>query len=245
MEKEIFNFGRFRKYFAHDLLRCIKQVGLVTLITGLIPVILLFCAICMFTATGVNDWTFDLEFTAGVAIIVFTIYFLFMPIPCYGELTEKRKGSNFLMLPASHTEKYISMIINCLIIFPLGLAALYFGSDAICSMLFPSRYEGFAATEILFGNDESCFATWIFFLPAMVSAAGLCGSLLFRKGKAAKTFITCSVSFIVFVLILISIASSDIDIYTADGVRAWYIFQTFCTLCLLSYIYIKTKRIQL
>lgn len=245
MEKEIFNFGRFRKYFTHDLLRCIKQVGLATLLSGLIPAILLAFSAFMFTVTGVKDWIFDLEFTAGVATIVFTLYFLFMPIPCYGELTEKRKGGSFIMLPASHTEKYASMLINCLILFPLGFATLYFGSDAICAMLFPSRYEGFTANEILFGNDENCFATWIFFLPGMVSAAGLCGSLLFRKGKAAKTFIMCSVSFIVFVLILLSIANSDIDICTADGVRAWYIFQTFCTLCLLAYIYIKTKRIQL
>lgn len=246
MEKEKFNFGRFRKYFAHDLLRCIKQVGLATLLTGLIPAMMLFCAICMFTATGFSDWNFNLIFTAGVATVVFTLYFLFMPIPCYGELTDKRKGSNFLMLPASHTEKYVSMLINCLIIFPLGFAALYFGTDALCATLFPARYEGFAASEILCRSDASSFTTWVFFLPPMVSSAGLCGSLLFKKRKASKTYITCAVSFLVLILTLVSAKKyTDTDLMVTDGPTVWYIFQTFCTLCLLAYIYIKTKKIQL
>lgn len=245
MEKEKFNFGRFRKYFAHDLLRCIKQVGLATLLTGLIPAILLFCSVCMFTATGISDWSLDRNFTAGVAIIASILYLLFMPIPCYGELTDKRKGGNFLMLPASHTEKYVSMLINCLIIFPLGFAALYFGTDALLVTLFPARYEAFAAYEILCRSDASSFTTQVFFLPPMVSSAGLCGSLLFKKRKASKTYITCAVSFLVFLLIIISIAQTDIDFHNINGMRAWYIFQTFCTLCLLAYIYIKTKKIQL
>ncbi len=248
MEKnETFNFGRFRKYFAYDLLRCIKQAGLATVLTGLIPAIMLFCSACIFTASGFKDWYLDINLTTVVATIVFTLYFLFMPIPCYGELTDKRKGSNFLMLPASHTEKYASMAINCLIIFPLAFAALYLGIDALCSTLFPSRFqEGFVAHAILPEGDKEYFSTLIFFLPVFVSAAGLCGSLLFKKRKASKTFITCAVSFIVFIIVLLSIAEkTDADIFSADGAKAWYILQTVLTIGLLAYTYYKTKKIQL
>ncbi|MCM1501615.1 MAG: hypothetical protein NC115_02960 [Bacteroidales bacterium] len=246
MQNKTFNPERFWRYFIHDFLRCIKRTGLATLATCLIPVIMLIGAAICFTSIGMDGWSLDIEFTQFVCAVVSVLYLLFTPISCYGELTDRRKGSNFLMLPASHTEKFISMVLNSIVIFPAIFSLLYLGLDALCCIAFPSRFE-----EILFLGimEDGSSSMPLFFLPAMVSAAGICGALLFKSRKASKTFLTCAVSFILLCLTMFTIsyrcAGNAYGSEPVDGKAAWYIFQGFCTVCCLVYTYIKTKRIQL
>lgn len=236
MENSCFKIGRFRKYFVHDFLRCIKKAGLATLLCSLVPVFTLLMSAWIFNLAGIHDWHTDPVINEAIAAVVSILYFLLLPIACYGELTDKRKGTQYLMLPASHLEKWTGMTLNSIIILPLIFSALYIGTDALCSVLFPQCH--YAIT----GSRTNGLI--VFFLPTMVSAAGLAGAMLFKNRKGSKTFITCVVSFIVFCIIIIKISEMTDFGYTAKKME-WYIFQAFCTLCLLAYTYFKTKKIEL
>lgn len=237
---------RFGKYLSLDLKSNITAAGLSTLAFGLVPVIVFAAYALLCTSVGDKDWMMDIEVNSIIAATASVLYFLTLPITCYGHLTEKRKGTQFLMLPASHTEKYISMVLSSVIIFPIAFIVIYLSADALLATVFPSRYDGTIAGELL---DYPLYNTYFMtvFLPWMVSSAGLAGAMLFKKNKMAKTFLTSAVSFIV----LMTVAGTIIDkmqhtnhIIDFD-ISSWYIFQTFCAICCLTYVYFKTKKIQL
>jgi len=56
----------------------------------------------------------------------------------YGFITDKAAGSNWLMLPASRTEKFVSMMIITLIEMPLFFVGVYTALDALEVLLDPT-----------------------------------------------------------------------------------------------------------
>ena len=90
--------------------------------------------------------------------------------------------------------------------------------------------------------------SFAFFLPPMVSMAGLAGALMFRKNQISKIFFICAAAFILFLMVMISIVDS-LGISTED-VRNnfawfWYTVQSVVTVLLGLYCWIRTKKLQL
>lgn len=252
---ETFSLSRFGEYFILDLRNCIRKVGLTTLVCGLIPLIMfVMVAAANFAIGDSSVWTIDNAVKDMVTAVTSILYFLLIPISCYGMLTDKSAGSASMMLPASHTEKYASMVINCLIILPLAFAALYFATDAALWALFPERYEDTVFVDLVrrtgltrFGSSPTVMTMLSsFFMPWMVSAAGLAGALLFKRGKGAKTFAVSAISFILLVSIVGSLdiprLYNKVNMHTVNVI--WVMFQTVCAMLCLTYVYFRTKKIQ-
>lgn len=239
---------RFGKYLLFDLKNNIKAAGLSTLAFGIVPVIAFAAYALLCTSIGHKDWMMDIDVNCTIAAFSSVLYFLSLPITCYGHLTDKRKGAQFLMLPVSHTEKYISMVLSSVIIFPIAFTVIYLSADALLATVFPSRYDGTIAGELLDSPLNDAYFLTIF-LPWMVSSAGLAGALLFRKNKMAKTFLTSAVSFIILMIVAGTVIDNQHNNYDYIEIKLttsyWYIFQTFCAICCLTYVYFKTKKIQL
>lgn len=235
---ETFSLSRFGEYFILDLRNCFAKVGLTTLVCGLVPLILLvMVAATNFAVGDPSVWIIENSVKDMVTAVTSIFYLLLIPISCYGLLTDKSAGSTSMMLPVSHTEKYASMVINSVIILPLTFAALYFAMDAALWALFPARYEDAATVMTMLSS---------FFMPWMVSAVGLTGALLFKRGKGAKTFAVSAVSFILFVAVLGSLdvprLYNKVNMYTVNVI--WVVFQTVCSAICLTYVYFRTKKIQ-
>lgn len=235
---ETFSLSRFGEYFILDLRNCFAKVGLTTLVCGLVPLILLvMVAATNFAVGDPSVWIIENSVKDMVTAVTSIFYLLLIPISCYGLLTDKSAGSTRMMLPVSHTEKYASMVINSVIILPLAFAALYFATDAALWALFPTRYEDAVTVMTMLSS---------FFMPWMVSAVGLTGALLFKRGKGAKTFAVSAVSFILFVAVLGSLdvprLYNKVNMYTVNVI--WVVFQTVCAAICLTYVYFRTKKIQ-
>lgn len=235
---ETFSLSRFGEYFILDLRNCFAKVGLTTLVCGLVPLILLvMVAATNFAVGDPSVWIIENSVKDMVTAVTSIFYFLLIPISCYGLLTDKSAGSTSMMLPVSHTEKYASMVINSVIILPLTFAALYFATDAALWALFPARYEDAVTVMTMLSS---------FFMPWMVSAVGLTGALLFKRGKGAKTFAVSAVSFILLVAVLGSIdipsLYNKVNMHTVNVI--WVVFQTVCAAICLTYVYFRTKKIQ-
>ncbi|MGN1212316.1 MAG: hypothetical protein ACI4TM_11565 [Candidatus Cryptobacteroides sp.] len=256
---EIFNWERFGKYFIHDLGNNFRDNWIAVLFTSLVPLYVIALFFIFNTTVGGTDWRVGGEFTDLVCAVTMTLFLLFYPISAYSHATSKGSGKIFLMLPASGTEKFISTVIISIIVAPATFCTIYFGLEFVLNTLFASRYPDPAynlffsnvMTQPLSVNVQTLRVTGFstFFLPAMVSSAGLCGCFLFNeKNKKAKTFFTCAVSFIllsILAIFLVDNAEIESEKILNNLVLLWIVFESICTAAMLIYTYFRMKSIQL
>ena len=225
----IFDFKRFGDYFLYDLRRAKNNYGLSLLLLGCMPVIIfvLFQPIrLIFIRDSVPESD---ELKVMIVFISITVAILGAGAKIYGFVTEKRAGSDYLMLPASTFEKWLSMVLMVCVVLPVILFGLMFASDALLSWIFPVAY-GTRIVEMdflqgistgLLNLEETGF---YFNLPAVLYL-NWCESLLvftlgavcFKKAKVAKTLL-CIFGFSMIASTLMVIFTGNINI-SADFVE--------------------------
>lgn len=194
----IFDIKRFGNYCLYDLRRAKNNYALSLLIMGLIPVILyiVFQFVSLISGSGVGEMPDEMKFM-GIFIVYLVVIFG-AGTKIYGNVTEKRAGSDFLMLPASTFEKWLSMALVVCVAVPLVLLVLLFASDGLMSLIFPISYgtrifslaplqeisstlaeEGISINLPAFLFLQWCLDILIFTL----------GAICFKKAKVAKTLL--------------------------------------------------------
>ena len=201
---KVFDIKRFGKYLTYDLNNALGNYGISALVIGLLPLIMLvFSVIFSLIITGeavVLPHTVKLALFGITALVVI----LSAPTKLYGSLTERRAGTDWLMLPASSFEKFLSMAIMLCIVLPLVVFGLFVVCDLLLGWIVPAYGESLFKTfkdTISFagladmddisivsptggGTLASVFMGWC----ASVLPFGL-GAICFKKGKAAKTIL--------------------------------------------------------
>ena len=239
MKNDIFDFKRFGNYFVTDIKNAIANYGwsmIILIFFGLISYILvgLISTIATYSwqdiLNGVGvEWVHtDVYGRLTIMLIAFTILSFTAPTKCYGGLTDKNTGSNFILLPASRLEKFISMILMCCIVLPVVFAIGYLIVDYLICLVCPEAGKGIiagisnAVNEILAEEEipveiidrinltSAIDDTWMIFLFFLL------GALVFKKSKASKTFLV-GVAITMFtssvLLILLTPQIDKIDTY--------------------------------
>lgn len=220
-----FNFTRFGKYFVYDLKRQWKNIGMLMLIFALFPII--FYMLYMFFSALFNGGLMKM-FAGGeitgpglwVRFAVFgcvgTIFLMLFPSRAYGEITDKAKGSEWLMLPASRLEKFSSMTLITLIVIPLVFIIVYLFSDALVCLFDKTCGDSLVSFRIndAMGSDDLTFPAngfWILAANVIVSASiFLLGGLIFKKWKVVGTVL------VLFVIGMVWSAALSAFIINAD-----------------------------
>lgn len=127
----IFNFKRFGKYFASDLRSCASNYGLSMLLISLMGVIIYAGTVLMGVIINQTWEGPELGFRAAAFIMSMFVLIVAMPPKCYGHVTDRKAGSSWLLVPASRLEKYLSMLLMCIIVIPAISATVYLCLDAI------------------------------------------------------------------------------------------------------------------
>lgn len=206
-------------YFAYDLRRAWYNGGFSALCVGILPLISYLFG-TLFYLVGMMDSLPSYELTLTMLPIAIIIYVLIFPAKLYGEVTDRRAGSNFLMLPASTGKKFTSLLLILVVILPVSIAILFVCSDLILSLI-PS-YDGgvfkdlinikipgfnvgqlfgkghFSESLIAISTIEQCINTILFFT---------LGALIFKRKKTGKTILSYLVVMLVIALIVFSIAN--------------------------------------
>lgn len=212
---EVFNINRFWKYFVHDLKSAKSNYWLSLIVCGLTPLV-------GYIIYEIPMLLFQHHFgeyqTAVKVTLVFFAFFIVLisfPAKAYGSLTDKKAGSNWILLPASTLEKYISMILITCIAVPAALAAVVFASDFIFSLVLP-RYGHFLLSEsvhayvtpdladvsVYFNVYALLFLNWV-----CNSLAFTLGAVCFKKAKIVKTYIAgCIIGIICFIIVAVVLA---------------------------------------
>lgn len=216
MKKDIFNFNRFGKYFVSDIKTCIANYGLSLATISLLSLLLVYVCHVGFCLLINNEWYGAGLATRGItfAVIMFCIV-VTMPVKCYGQLTEKRYGSQWLMVPASKLEKFLSMIIMSCVIVPVVGSTLFLGLDALICVIDPTCGDSLIRTLIQLPNvvnglvenglemidNENIIrlinqaqSPWLYVDDSIqMSLPFILGAIYFKNGKTVKTFLALAV----------------------------------------------------
>lgn len=177
---KIFNSKRFGKYLAADLRRCGANFGVSFIALTLAGVLAYLIVGTVSMATGSGWYSSVALFRAIYIGIAAIILISIMPAKCYGFITDRRAGANWLMVPASTTEKFISMLINTLIIIPIAFLAGVLLLDWLVVVLDPNL-----DTTIIGGMKELC---WLF--AEMASTESETNALLIENIASGNIFLT-------------------------------------------------------
>lgn len=221
----IFDIKRFGNYLLYDLRRAKNNYGYSMLVLGLMPFIMFGITefFSMISGNGVIEFADPLKFVAvAVASIVIMLSF---SAKVYGYVTEKRAGSDFLMLPASTLEKWISMLLITCVAAPVVMYLLLFLSDGALSLFFPNVYgssivkmdfmkgviEGLTSLreEGIYVNFFALFALdWIVNILTFTL-----GAICFKKAKVAKTLLCVFVLGMIFsAMFAIFLGNGSLDV---------------------------------
>ena len=146
MKNEVFSAPRFWSYFKYDLTQMGRGHVKAAVGIGLMGLIfyVLYTAVHLITSDG--QWhapTLSARmFVFGLACFAFLLY----QTRTYGYLTERRRGSAWLLLPASSFEKWLSMLILTLVVIPLLFLGAYMLVDSLIAWLDPTAGEPILTT---------------------------------------------------------------------------------------------------
>ena len=189
-----FSFKRFGRYFRHDLASVRDNFGLTLLIAGLLPVIVWFFTQAVHRIFS-GGWAQDTTSSQIMAFLMsYFIVMLSFPVKTYGSLTERAAGSQWILLPASTFEKWLSMVLMSCVVVPVVWAVLLLGSDALMSLIpgygKPVAYYLLNINEMI---DDSEFPQKInvFYILGLSWCTNalmwLLGAIWFNRGKVTKT----------------------------------------------------------
>lgn len=195
----IFDFRRFGKYFVYDLRNTKNSFGWSMLILALLPVIVFVVSelFCLTINGHISDMPDPIRYFA--VYIGLLVTWLVAPVKIWGKITDRRYGSDWLMIPASGFEKWLSMMLICVLVLPLCISAMILAGDAVCTLVFGDAYAGKTMFSELCGLKDLDFADGIDFdffgLGYTTWLSNILiftlGALCFKKAKAAKTILVC------------------------------------------------------
>ena len=196
---ESFNFSRFWTYFKYDLKQMWRNHSKAAILIGGACAIF-YVLWLLFSLVFAQQWTTPpIAARVVVLILAFAILELYQ-VRTYGYVTEKKAGSSWLMIPASRTEKFVSMLLVTIIVIPFLFFAVFFLIDGFLSLVDPTygtalisgaygTYKGLItglselggsspielnAANLIFPTIISIFCNFLYFL--------LCG-ICFKKNK--------------------------------------------------------------
>lgn len=186
---DIFFPARLGQYLQHDIRHNLRSFGLGLLLFGLLPVIIFLLSILL----GIfREEPVRMQIALRAVIFGFALFGVGLAYPSrvYGLLTDKRSGSDWLLLPAAIAEKFSSMMLIALLLMPLAVLLLYLGSDALICWLDPHCHISLASgiAELLRENDSEIFTNGIM-LTLIINTmeqnilAFILGAIFFKKRK--------------------------------------------------------------
>lgn len=257
-------FKNFGRYLSYDLRRVWYNCGLSAVCVGILPLIgYLFCL--MFHMVGISSALPTNAVTVSLVPVAIVLYVVIFPAKLYGEITNRRAGSNFLMLPASTGAKFASMLIMLLIVLPLATLLLFGLSDLLLSIV-PSYGSSLISNaqvmssllrvDILGKGADASYNLWAavtieqFFNIVMFFALG---AIIFKRKKAGKT-ILCYIAVIMAIVFILLLAAKSflkdyehMDLGMSEGTAAVILNVVLIAVGLLLgyFIYRRLKKIEL
>jgi len=264
MKNEIFNGQRFCNWFKYDIIQMWRTQMKTALWTGLAGLVF-YAIVVLFNLVVEREWSGpSLDSRVLVCFIAFTVLEL-RQTRTYGFLTDKAKGSAWLMAPASTLEKWTGMLLMTLIVFPVLFLVSYLGVDWLLCTIDHTCGESLilgASNAIAEVNTELAtqgeFLGWGIVIWFLISSTFLnfvyfllCG-ICFKKNKIlwglAIIFVVSMASSALSVVIFGHGGNVDVNITNVEDFRAmmanFSILMTVVTVALAGGVFYRLKTIK-
>lgn len=129
-----FEWSRFCKVVKKDFYNIWPSMGSTMMILVLLPTAIWVLGLLFGLMAGSNPVTSP-TFRIVFASIMITLVGFMAPSRLYGNCNLGKEGIYFAMLPASKLEKYLSMLLHCLIVCPLMAMVGLFVMDTFLTLL--------------------------------------------------------------------------------------------------------------
>ena len=241
-----FDSKRFGRYLAYDLHNLRANYGLSLLLLGCMPVVLYLLTVLVNLLTHglFGSWegwvTPPIGARIGIFFVTLLILCISFPVKQYGALTEKRYGSDWLMIPASRLEKFLSMMLVTLVVVPFAFLICYNLTDGVLSLCDPTYGKALASinlNEMMYGanagwNEVSLMEVNGRSVPVALGGGGfwilwtnmmrtllvfLLGALCFKRKKVPMT-ILCLIA----LSIVLSTILSLFFVHFSGNIEQWF-----------------------
>lgn len=210
----VFSFNRFGNFFMYELRHIASRFTHDMLTMGILPLMMATFSVILNLIQGepLTHSAFDSTRTMFSVVLILTpvIY----PARMFGRITDKKAGADWMLIPASGLEKFISVLLINLIVVPGILVLMLFVCDKLLWLIFGEMTYGagfFTTMTDIVGPELFLLALSGF---VNSSLTFLLGAVCFRKAKVAKTIL------VLFALsVLFSVAFAGI--LSFDGVDLW------------------------
>ena len=192
-----FNFTRFKKVLARDFRATYKRFGLAILILSLLVVTVWIFSLVInvpyyydsaYGGLGIDHYyKYILEERVSSILLGVVISFAIAPAIIYKSCNLKGRGNYYAMLPASHLEKYLSMLFYCCIVAPLAVLLGSFIVDTLLTLLpigyFKYFIWNFDEWHYIDAEFVLCFIAFLF----LTASIFMFSNTLFKRAKFIKT----------------------------------------------------------
>ena len=226
-----FNFKRFWKYLRYDLVSSVQDSGTLLISIAAMPVwfFIVFQLFCLVFTREFRDIS-----SAAIVfayLISFTITIIFFPVQHYGKLTDKKSGTDWILIPASRFEKFLSMLLVCCVAAPIVWLAVIAACDGLLSLLFgtydtfvlPTIFQSIsdAVAEVHSENVDFAVKGPVFLYLSWCEniLAFTLGSIFFRKNMIVYTLLTMMAIGIVCTLVSVGVLGQDSVVYTPETIN--------------------------
>ena len=243
---EVFNIKRFWNYFVTDTRNAWNNYGISLLLVAFMPLIsFVLVELTSLVANGsLTDFAMPFKVTLAWTCVIVVI--LSFPVKHYGHITDKRFGSDFVLLPVSVFEKTLSLILVSCVVLPLFFVLVSGSVDLILSTipaygdsLISGVFQLFdrTAQEFFYSGIEVSRIAAVLQILAMWTSSILffiLGAIVFKRGKLAKTILVAmALSFVVMLLMIATINAFDMPsvlekLFAVDDLRAFNVILNIC-----------------
>ncbi len=189
----VFNINRFGNILAKELKEYYSKYG-ISILSILGAYVIYWLIVLLF---GDAQMPSD---RASFFMLLFLVAIYLAPLKLYGDVNNNNSGIFYAMTPASTLEKFISMLINTLIVTPIVFILLFSALDGLLTLIsFGGKgFQEFSLSTLVFNR------TMIYYVVGTTLSVSyfIFGNLFFKRHKGAKTILSAFA--INFVLIIIA-----------------------------------------
>ncbi|MBQ8760758.1 MAG: hypothetical protein IJZ06_04985 [Bacteroidales bacterium] len=211
-----FDIKRFGNVVRYDAMSYFQNFGLTLAVLLALPIGLWFL---LYTNMSINDFeAYMSEGRFGILQLIMYLAVMIVPSRLYKNINDPRKGIQYAMLPASTLEKFLSMLLYCVVVTPILYLVGAVLIDSIL-VLVPGNnpYEGFVFNQI-FNTEVVEFSSTgeldsyaqdiklpLFKFFAFLSYASIFMfiNMLFKKRKLSKTIGILALIGIIFMVFIV------------------------------------------
>lgn len=192
--KTNFNITRFGKLFKKEFVERAPIIFKIMAVISLILIGIWLTSILLSKNTSIQ--------TEIRSVYIYLAVFgsaVIAPFSFYSNFNHSKKGLDYISLPASISEKFLSMLLLSLIVMPIIAFTTVISTDSVIAFISPKYFSGLIISDSLFFSKLFYSIPDLFILPSMC----FLGNLIYRKNKVVKTSLSAAGVYILLSAILV------------------------------------------